>query len=130
MMVTNKVENSMKFSKASVEAYNEKVQEEREKERQMLASKKANELIKYIESRYEKKIKKSLSNGVNTHSINITLPYLKRIHNDDIFFMVDSLLKKHFNALGFTIGMYDGKHCPCLLDFICNEKEFCVKMYW
>ena len=126
MMATNEVENSMKFSKASVEAYNKKVQEER----QMLASKKANELIKYIESRYEKKIKKSLRNGVNTHSIKITLPYLKRIHNDDIFFMVDSLLKRHFNALGFSIGMYDGKHCPCLLDFICNKREFCVKMSW
>lgn len=115
-------DNSMKFSSDAAKAYAERIAEKEEK----LAVKTANRLIKYIEARYEKKIKKVLDNGSNESSVNIVLPCFTKIVNKTVITLVES----HFSELGFDGRIIKGNKCGCPFDFLCNYDWLQFKLTW
>ena len=115
-----------KFSSFTAKDYAETVS----KKNSDIADEKAKKLIKYIEKRYEDRIKNALRNDPRCHGINITLPHFKRVKNQDIQDKVEKMIENHFRALGFEATVHQGNHCSCVLDFVCHYGEFYIRLNW
>lgn len=115
-----------KFSKFTAEEYAKSIKEKN----LSIASVKASKLIKYIEKRYESKIKKALEKNPNCNTVTIALPYLLRINNDGILMDVEKIIEEHFKTLGFNVYMRQDSLCDCMFDIICNRNRFYIKLDW
>jgi len=115
-----------KFSREAAEVYAQAVADRKSDN----ASKEADSIIKYIEARYEKKIKKEIDKNKNCRGIDIILPRTKRCKDQSMFSDVETMVKEHFNKLGFAVSLHDGKSCKCIFDFICNCNGFYASMSW
>ena len=126
-MITNEIETSMKFSSDAANSYASSVAEKQKD----IAKEKANRLIKYIESKYEKKIKKAIMKEVGSSYVDIRLPYFSKIKNDDVYLKVAAIVENHFKNLGFRADMTMGDSCNCPFDMLCNYTDgFKIRLYW
>ena len=122
----NEVESVMKFSSIMANSYAEEIGIKQDK----IATEKANKLIKYIESKYEKKIKKAIRKNKNSSYVDIEFPCFSKIKNNDVFDKVVKLVEEHFRNLGFRATVFDAKIChDCMFDFICNGGDS-IRLYW
>lgn len=115
-----------KFSREAAETYAQTVADKKLD----IASKKADSIIKYVEARYEKKIKNGIEKNKNCREISIILPYTKRCKSQDMFSEVETIVREHFKKLGFAVALHDGEHCSCIFDFMCNCESFYMSMSW
>ncbi len=115
-----------KFSSYTAKEYAEAVNKKNTDE----ATKRANKLIKYVEDCYERKIKQALNRDKNCHGVGISLPYFQRVSNEDIQDKVRTLVEDHFRRLGFSTSLYQGRHCKCVFDIICNHGTFHIRLNW
>ena len=115
-----------KFSNISAEAYAEAIEEKNSK----IAKDKATKIIKYIEKRYEAKVKKALERNVKCHFVEISLPYFWDVKDKNIYNAVNAFVSEHFKPLGFHVGLHQGKKCDCIFDCICNRNRFYAEMSW
>lgn len=121
------IENLMKFSSEMANSYADKVNEEQNKE----AKKRADKLIKYIESRYEGKIKKAIMKKIGSSYVDISLPYFSKIKNEDVYSKVANIVENYFINLGFRACMTKGRSCNCPFDILCNYRDgFNIRLYW
>lgn len=115
-----------KFSNISAEAYAEAIEEKNSK----IAKDKATKIIKYIEKRYEAKVKKALERDVKCHLVDISLPYFWDVKDKNIYKVVNTFVSEHFKPLGFHVELHQGKKCGCIFDCICNGNRFYAEMSW
>ena len=115
-----------KFSREAAETYAQTVADKKLD----IASKKADSIIKYVEARYEKKIKNGIEKNNNCREISIILPRAKRCKDNNVFSEVEAIVRAHFKKLGFAVALHDGHSCSCLFDFICNHDSFYMSMTW
>lgn len=94
------------------------------------ASIRARELIKYIEKKYEKAIKKAILHSNDTKQVSIVLPYLKKIKDDTVFDEASKIVHRHFHELGFNVYLRKPNYCSCLFDYLCNGSEFEAIISW
>ena len=121
------IESAMKFSSAMATSYAEEVGIKQDK----IASEKANKLIKYIESKYEQKIKKEIKKNKDSSYVDIKLPLFSKIKNANVFDKVVKLVEGHFRNLGFRAVMSRGicGDDECILFDICNSRDK-IRLYW
>lgn len=115
-----------KFTDASAKAYAETI----EKNRSSRSMRIADNLIKYIEKRYEKVIKKVIKHNSTARKAEISLPYFKRIYDDITYKEATTVIHEHFLKLGFDVTITKPHHCLCLFDGLCNYGEFKAKINW
>ena len=111
---------ALTYSKSMEEKYNENVNNI------------ASNIIKYISSRYETKIKSAIDKNYNCKVIEISLPRLyhpKKI-GDNAFREVHTIVSKHFSLLGFSVSLKEGTYCKCILDRVCNRGNFYAIVDW
>jgi len=118
--------NLTKFTSNAATSYADMVKKNKLDE----ASIRARELIKYIEKKYEKAIKKAILHSKNAKQVSIVLPYLKKIKDDTVFDEVGNIVKRHFNELGFYVLLRKPNYCFCPFDYFCNGSEFKVIIRW
>lgn len=94
------------------------------------ASRRAEGLIKYIEKKYEKAIKKAILHSKDTKRVSIVLPYLKKIEDNSVFNEVCYIVKRHFDELGFNVLLQKPNYCSCPFDCLCNGREFEAIIRW
>ena len=133
-MITNEIETSMKFSSDAANSYASSVAEKQKdiaEKQKDIAKEKANRLIKYIESKYEKKIKKAIMKKIGSSYVDISLPYFSKIKNEDVYSKVANIVEDHFRNLGFRTSMTMGDSCNCPFDILCNYRDgFNIRLYW
>lgn len=117
-----------KFTKDIALAYNKSMEEKYKENVNNIAS----NIIKYISSRYETKIKSAINKNYNCKAIEILLPRLyhpKKI-GDNAFREVHTIVSKHFYLLGFSVSLNEGTYCNCILDRVCNRGNFYAVVDW
>ena len=115
-----------KFLNVSAHEYAKNIEEKNND----IAFRKATKLIKYIESRYEEKIKETLRKDPKCRHTVITLPYFQKASNGDIQERVEKIIEAHFESLGFFANVVLERHCNCILDYVCNHKNFYIRIDW
>jgi ribosomal protein L17 len=115
-----------KFTSSSANSYAEIVEKNQLDE----ANKRASALIKYIEKRYEKAVKKAINESKTASRTKISLPYTKRIRKTEMYNLVEEIVNEHFKKLGFDVTFRKGNYCSCLFDFICNSDSFEAVIRW
>jgi ferritin len=122
----NDIVSSKHFSSTMAESYADFIANKQKDE----ATKRANKIIKHVESKYKRKIKKAIEKDKHCHQVKISLPYFSRIKNKDVMNEVKNLVGNHFANLGFRTYIVQGETCHCLFDFLCNGTEFWIQMNW
>lgn len=126
-MITNEIETSMKFYSEAANSYASSVAEKQKE----IAREKANKLIKYIETKYEKKIKKAITKKIGSSYVDISLPYFSKIKDKDVYSKVAVIVEGHFKNLGFKTLMTMGHSCNCPFDILCHYTDnFKIRLYW
>lgn len=115
-----------KFTSSSANSYAEIVEKNQLDE----ANKRASTLIKYIEKRYEKAVKKAINESKTANRTKISLPYTKRIRKTEMYNLVEEIVNEHFKKLGFDVTFKKGNYCSCPFDFICNSDGFEAVIRW
>ncbi len=127
VMITNEIETSMKFSSDAANSYASSVAEKQKE----IAREKANKLIKYIETKYEKKIKKAIMKKICSSYVDISLPYFSKIKDENMYSKVAVIVEDHFRNLGFRTRMTMGHSCNCPFDIFCHyTDDFKIRLYW
>ena len=108
----------IKFSSSMAESYSDSIAERLAKE----AKEKADKVIKHIDRRYEKEIKRAINANRNTRRTVFTLsPFLKI--KQEIWGDVNDIVRSHYKGLGFSVSLENaGTLCECLFDRLCNGK--------
>lgn len=117
-----------KFTKDIALTYSKSMEEKYKENVDSIAS----NIIKYISSRYETKIKSAIDKNYNCKVIEISLPRLyhpKKI-GDNAFREVNTIVSKHFFQLGFSVSLKEGTYCNCILDRVCNRGNFYAIVDW
>lgn len=117
-----------KFTKDIALTYSKSVEEKYKENVNNIAS----NIIEYISSRYETKIKSAIDKNYNCKAIEISLPRLyhpKKI-GDDAFREVHTIVSKYFSPLGFYVRLNEGSYCNCILDRVCNRGNFYAIVDW
>jgi hypothetical protein len=122
----NNLNNLTKFTSNAATSYADMVEKNKLDE----ASRRAEGLIKYIEKKYEKAVKKAILQSNKVKKVSIVLPYLKKIEDNTIFDEVDNVVKKHFDELGFNVHLSKPNYCSCPFDYFCNGREFKAIIRW
>ena len=115
-----------KFLNVSAHEYAKNIEEKNND----IAFKKATKLIKYIESRYEKKIKETLRKDPKCRYTVITLPFFQKASNGDIQERVEKIVESHFESLGFIAKVVLERNCDCILNYVCNYNSFIIRLNW
>jgi hypothetical protein len=117
-----------KFTKDIALTYSKSMEEKYKENVDNIAS----NIIKYISSRYESKVKSAIDKNYNCKAIEISLPRLyhpKKI-GDNAFREVNSMVSKHFSLLGFSVSLNEGTYCNCIFDRVCNMGNFYAILDW
>lgn len=117
-----------KFTKDIALTYSKSIEEKYKENVNNIAS----NIIKYISSKYETKIKSAIDKNYNCKAIEISLPRLyhpKKI-GDDAFREVYTIVSKYFSPLGFSVRLNEGSYCNCILDRVCNRGNFYAIVDW
>lgn len=90
---------------------------------------KGNLIIDFLKKTYEDEIKKVLSKNYDEREIEIVIPKRLRVYGEKQAKIVESMIKKEFNVLGFCITLHD-ETCGCVFDCFCNRNGYKVIITW
>lgn len=90
---------------------------------------KGNLIIDFLKKTYEDEIKKVLSKNYDERKVEIVIPKHLRVYGEKQSKIIESMIEKEFNALGFCITLHD-ETCGCLFDCFCNRNGYKVIITW
>lgn len=90
---------------------------------------KGNLIIDFLKKTYEDEIKKVLSKDYDERKVEIVIPKHLRVYGEKQGKIIESMIKKEFNLLGFCITLHN-ETCGCVFDCFCNRNGYKVIITW
>jgi hypothetical protein len=92
-------------------------------------TKKADNIIAKIDSKYEKAIKRELSITPDSRYVKIGLGFFGVPNTHDLN-DIEVKIRNHYKDLGFNVSLMRGKSCGCIFDIVCNHNKLYVHITW
>jgi hypothetical protein len=90
---------------------------------------KGNLIIDFLKKTYEDEIKKVLSKNYDERKAEIVIPKHLRVYGEKQGKIIESMIKKEFNLLGFCVTLHN-ETCGCVFDCLCNRNGYKVIITW